>query len=130
MKALLFMSIYDEHFLIEGLDADVDGFLLDNGEMDAAGLLKKLFEVHHDQFVLSGKIAKTVMLKILYKNEKEQLKINLMNRQIKVQQWEFDFLYLLLKKYSDKKIAALLELKEKTILATSTEKSVSMDARN
>lgn len=115
IKALLFMSIYDERFVIEGLNENVDGFLLDNAAMDAPSLLKKIYDVYHEQFVLSGEIAKTVMLKILYKNEKEQLKIHLMKRQINVQQWELDFLYLLLKKYSDKKIAALLELKEKTI---------------
>ena len=114
VKALLFMSIYDERFVIEGLE-DIDGFFLDNAEMDAARLIKTIYDVYHDQFVLSGEIAKIVMHKILYKNEKERLKINLKKRKIEVQQWELNFLYLLLKKYSDKKIAALLELKEKTI---------------
>lgn len=115
IKTLLFMTVYDDRYVYEGLDKVVDGILLDNGTMDDAHLFKEIYDVCHDQFVLSGELAKMVMLKILHKSKKELLSINLAKKQFNMQQWELDFLYLLLKRYSDEKIAALLQLKKKTI---------------
>ncbi len=116
MKTLLFMSVYDQRYVEHGLIENVDGFALDHAAMDAERLLKKIHHIcYHEQFVLSGPIAKSVMRKLLDENEKERLRINLLKKQIQVQQWELDFLYLFFRNYSNKKIAALLGIKEKTI---------------
>lgn len=117
VKILMLMSVYEEYYIMEGLKAGVEGFLLDESDIGKKQLLFSIRKLYEGEFVLTGKIAVFTMqhLRQRYDSEKQELKSKLQYHQIEVSWRELDILYLMLKDRKNQEMAVSLDLTEKTI---------------
>ncbi|MDY0394684.1 response regulator transcription factor [Virgibacillus halophilus] len=117
VKVLMLMSVFEEYFILEGLKAGVEGFLLDESDISKKQLATSIRQLYEGEYVLTGKIAAFAMKKLqdMYDSEKQELKNRLLDHHIEVSWRELDILYLLLKNRKNKEMAVSLNLTEKTI---------------
>lgn len=115
VKVIYVVNKYNEELIIEGMENNVDGYLLDHHEPEK--IITEIVNVSKGQFVLSGDIAKTLISEIhtRYLYKKQLLKTKLMEKDLDIKDRYVDILFLILRGYKNNEIAVRLDLSEKTI---------------
>ncbi|WP_430790494.1 LuxR C-terminal-related transcriptional regulator [Virgibacillus flavescens] len=115
IKLIYLMDTYNEELVIDGIEKNVDGYLLTY--FDQEKIITEIVHVSKGQFVLAGEIAKVLINEIQsrYLYKKQLLKIKLIDQGFDIKDRYVDILFLILQKHKNHEIAAKLNLSEKTI---------------